>query len=150
MSRNTAFTGHRTPMTGRMIQRLASILLIALLLPACSTIEKEEKRMSMNNTTRFYEYALRWSDYDKANAMRNPESTSQSPDPATLGKYRVTSYTVVNSLMSDDGLTLTQIVDIHYYNEENLRERQLTDQQTWIYDEENEIWVLDGPLPAFQ
>jgi hypothetical protein len=57
---------------------------------------------------------------------------------------------VVNSLMSDDGLTLTQIVDIHYYNEENLRERQLTDQQTWIYDEENEIWVLDGPLPAFQ
>ena len=99
------------------MQRLASILLIALLLPACSTIEKEEKRMSMNNTTRFYEYALRWSDYDKANAMRNTESTSESPEPATLGKYRVSSYTVVNSLMSDDGMNLSQIVDIHFYNE---------------------------------
>jgi PBP1b-binding outer membrane lipoprotein LpoB len=132
------------------MQRLASILMIALLLSACSTIEKEEKRMSMNNTTRFYEYALRWSDYDAANAMRNPESTIPSPDPATLKKFRVTSYTVVNSLISEDGLILTQIVDMRYYNEENLRERQLTEQQEWVYDAENEIWYLDGPLPAFQ
>ena len=132
------------------MQRLASSLMIALLLSACSTIEKEEKRMSMNNTTRFYEYALRWSDYDAANAMRNPESTIPSPDPATLKKFRVTSYTVVNSLISEDGLTLTQIVDMRYYNEENLRERQLTEQQEWVYDAENEIWYLDGPLPAFQ
>ena len=132
------------------MQRLASILMIALLLSACSTIEKEEKRMSMNNTTRFYEYALRWSDYDAANAMRNPESTIPSPDPATLKKFRVTSYTVVNSLISEDGLILTQIVDMRYYNEDNLRERQLTEQQEWVYDAENEIWDLDGPLPAFQ
>lgn len=132
------------------MQRLASILMIALLLSACSTIEKEEKRMSMNNTTRFYEYALRWSDYDAANAMRNPESTIPSPDPATLKKFRVTSYTVVNSLISEDGLILTQIVDMRYYNEDNLRERQLTEQQEWVYDAENEIWYLDGPLPAFQ
>ena len=132
------------------MQRLASILLTALLLSACSTIEKEEKRMSMNNTTRYYEYALRWSDYDAANAMRNPESTIPSPDPAVLKKYRVTSYSVVNSLLSEDGLTLTQIVDMRYYNEENLRERQLTDRQKWVYDEEIEIWYLDSPLPAFQ
>ena len=132
------------------MQRLASTLLIALLLSACGTIEKEEKRMSMNNTTRYYEYALRWSDYDAANAMRNPESTIPSPDPAVLKKYRVTSYSVVNSLLSEDGLTLTQIVDMRYYNEENLRERQLTDRQKWVYDEENEIWYLDSPLPAFQ
>ena len=132
------------------MQRLASILMIALLLSACSTREQEEKRMSMNNTTRFYEYALRWSDYDAANAMRNPESTIPSPDPATLKKFRVTSYTVVNSLISEDGLILTQIVDMRYYNEENLRERQLTEQQEWVYDAENEIWYLDGPLPAFQ
>ena len=76
--------------------------------------------------------------------------SAASPDPASLRKFRVTSYTVVNSLMSDDGLTLTQFVDMRYYNEENLRERQLTDKQTWVYDEENEIWYLDGPLPAFQ
>ena len=106
--------------------------------------------MSMNNTTRYYEYALRWSDYDAANAMRNPETTVTSPEPATLKQFRVTSYTVTNSLMSEDGMILTQIVDIRYYNENNMREKQLTDRQKWVFDPENEIWTLDGPLPSFQ
>ena len=132
------------------MQRLVSTLMIALLLSACSTIEKEEKKMSMNDTTRYYEYALRWSDYDAANAMRNPEATDPSPDPASLKRFQVTSYTVVNSLMSEDGKVLTQVVDIHYYNEDNMLERQLRDRQKWIYDEEAKIWSLDGPLPTFQ
>ena len=132
------------------MQRLVTHLIIALLLSACATIEKEEKKMSMNNTTRYYEYALRWSDSDAANAMRNPETTVTSPEPATLKQFRVTSYTVTNSLMSEDGMILTQIVDIRYYNENNMREKQLTDRQKWVFDPENEIWTLDGPLPSFQ
>jgi hypothetical protein len=137
-------------MTGRMMQRLVTALFIALLLPACGTIEKEKKSQALHNSTRYYEYALRWGDYDKANSMRSPIALSQSPDPESLKKYRITSYKLLESTLSSDGLVLNQVIDINYYNEDNLRERNLIDRQKWVYDQDAEVWYLESPLPSFK
>jgi hypothetical protein len=132
-----------------MMQRLVTALLV-MLLCACGTIEKEKKSQSLHNSTRFYEYALRWSDYDKANGMRNPEGSSASPDLESLKKYRITSYKPLESSMSPDGMVFNQVIDIHYYNEDNLLERKIIDRQKWIYDQDADVWYLDGPLPSFR
>ena len=55
------------------MQRLVTALLATLLLSACGIVEKEQKSQSLHNATRYYEYAIRWGDYDKANALRSPE-----------------------------------------------------------------------------
>ena len=137
-------------MTGRMLQGLAMAVLAALLLTACGTIEKEKKSQALHDATRYYEYALRWSDYESANKLRNPASMAVSPDPASLEKFRVTSYKLVSSQMSADGMTLEQVIEIHYYNENTLREKKLVDRQKWIYAQDTEVWYLDGPLPSFK
>lgn len=132
------------------MRRVITALFTVLLLSACGTIEKEQKSQSLHNSTRFYEYALRWGDYEKANGMRSPEGLMASPAPESLEKFRITSYTLIDSYLSDDGLVLNQIVELRYYNEENLYERSITDRQKWVYDEEAEVWYLESPMPAFQ
>lgn len=132
------------------MQRLVTALFVSLLLSACSIVEKEQKSQSLHNSTRFYEYAVRWGEYEEANAMRKPEALSASPNPASLKKYRVTSYRLLNSSLSPDGLVFNQVIDIDYYNEDNLLERSITDRQKWVYDEELQVWFLDGPLPSFK
>ena len=52
--------------------------------------------------------------------------------------------------MSADGMTLEQVIEIHYYNENTLREKKLIDRQKWVYVQDTEIWYLDGPLPSFK
>jgi hypothetical protein len=69
-----------------MMQGLATAVLTALLLTACGTIEKEKKSQTLHDATRYYEYALRWSDYESANKLRNPASLVASPEPASLEK----------------------------------------------------------------
>jgi uncharacterized protein YceK len=150
MDENALATRSTESITPRIMQRLVTAFLVMMLLSACGTIEKEKKSQSLHNSTRFYEYALRWSDYEKADGMRKPESLSQSPDPASLEKYRVTSYKTLDSSMSADGMVYNQVIEIHYYNEDNLRERKITDRQEWVYDQDADVWYLDGPLPSFR
>ena len=132
------------------MQRLVTALLATLLLSACGIVEKEQKSQSLHNATRYYEYAIRWGDYDKASSMLGTEGLSRSPAPESLEKFRVTSYKLLDSSLSEDGLVLNQVIDIHYYNEDNLRERNLIDRQKWVYDQEADFWYLESPLPSFQ
>lgn len=132
------------------MHRLLTLIFVTLLLAGCGTIDKQKKAKSLHNATRYYEHSLRWGDYEEADAMRKPGNTAISPDPMSLGRYKVTSYKLMDSFMSQDGTVVNHVVEIRYYNEDNMREKKLTNRQKWVYEEDIEAWYLDGPLPAFK
>jgi PBP1b-binding outer membrane lipoprotein LpoB len=130
------------------MQRLIALLLLATFLVGCASIEERKKSVALETATRQYQYAIRWGDYEVANACRL-QTGAQTLDPESLKRFRVTSYDTLNTALNEDESKATITVQIKYYDDERMTVETLTDRQVWEYDSELERWFLDGPLPAF-
>ena len=47
-------------------------------------------------------------------------------------------------------MTASQVVTINYYNQSDLRERELEDHQKWKYFSDEKRWFLISEPPAFK
>ena len=131
------------------MQRLIALLLLATILGGCASIEERKKSVALETNTRHYENAIRWGDYEAANAYR-VQSGAQTPGPESLKHFRVTSCETVNTVLNEDATRATVTMQIKYYDDERMAEETLTDRQNWEYDSGLGQWFLDGPLPAFR
>ena len=123
------------------------LILLAVFLSGCAT--STERMDDLDHTLRNYKKTIRWADFDSAYGFRKWEAGSQSSPPESLKNVRVTRYEVGNSDLSTDKMSYTQVVRISSYLLDSARERQLTDQQKWEYDEENGHWFLISEMPEF-
>jgi hypothetical protein len=133
------------------MHRLIALLLLAAFLSGCASMDERKKTVTLERATRHYENAIRWGDYETANAFRLREGDSAlTLDPDSLKRFRVTSYEILSSVLNADETEARIVVQIGYYDEGRMREVTLTDRQTWKYDTDLEQWYLDSPLPAFR
>jgi hypothetical protein len=131
--------------------RLITLLLLAIVLCGCASMEERKKTVTLDKATTHYENAIRWGDYEDANAFRRQEGPdTRTPDPAALKRFRVTSYEFQSTTMNEEETEAWIVVKIGYYDEDRMREVTLTDRQTWKYDTDLEQWFLASPLPAFR
>lgn len=118
----------------------------SILLTACAT---ETRRNRLDESLSFYASTIRWGDFEGAKKFyKNRESWSQI-NFGQLKTIKITSYDEKSRVISRDGHTLSQSVYIRYYDSNVGKELELTDAQTWGYDEEQEVWMLTSPFPAF-
>jgi hypothetical protein len=109
------------------------------------------KMDALDSTTNNYRDAIIWGNYSIAAKFRKVEdSQSLSWDFSGLRKFRVTSYEILNSGISNDKLQAHQTVEIKYYNIQSMVEKAIVDKQLWEYEEEEKVWYLQGDLPQFQ
>jgi hypothetical protein len=133
------------------MQHVIALLLLAALLGGCASMDERKKTVTLSTATRHYESAIRWGDYETAEAFRIQEDAGAvTPDPESLKRFRVTSYETLSTLLNEDDTEALVVVQIRYYDEERMKEVTLTDRQTWKYDPELVQWFLYSPLPAFQ
>jgi PBP1b-binding outer membrane lipoprotein LpoB len=133
------------------MHRLIALLLLAAFLSGCASMDERKKTVTLDRTTRHYESAIRWGDYETANAFRLQEGAgATTPNPDSLKRFRVTAYETLNTVLNKDETEARIVVQIGYYDEERMKEVTLTDRQIWKYDADLEQWYLDGPLPAFR
>ncbi len=126
--------------------RSISLLFLAAIVAGCATSMRLEK---FDTTTRAYERALRWSDFQTAFALAG-NADAPLPDFRRLQDVRVTSYDVVGApQVNGDASQVVQMVEIRYANLGNMSERRLTDRQTWVYSPSDERWKLRSAFPAF-
>ena len=131
--------------------RILLLTLAALLLSACTAVDKSKKSITLEQALRNYETAIRWVDFKAANSARRLEGTAHyTPSPDTLKRIRVTSYETMNMATFDDNTTVNVRVEIVYYNEDSMKLVTLTDNQVWKYDPEIKFWYITTPLPAFR
>lgn len=124
-----------------------SICIMALVLGACSTTA--DKQDKLERTVRGYEKALRWAKFDMAYSYFKWESGEQPVVPKDLKSIRLTTYRISNRKFDEESMTASQVVTIRYYNQSDLRERELEDHQKWKYFSDEKRWFLISKPPEF-
>ena len=129
---------------------LRTIILFGLagLLLGCPQT-REDKDLS--ETLKQYETIIRWAQWDAAVNFVSVEYQEEHPitrlEMDRLRLFRVTQYILRSSSPVDDGMGLTQVVELHIFNKNQARERTIIDNQYWKYNEERGRWLLHSGLP---
>ncbi len=131
------------------MSRPGLIILLMLGLSACGSMS--DTAYKLDNTMFAYERALRWGDYDVAySAHINEKGPLSAEQRKNLKRFRLTGYKVTQTKFAADEKHATQLVELRYYNEENVRERSLNHVVEWEYDPAGNHWQITSPFPAFK
>lgn len=130
-----------------ILRTLLAIGLTAMLTACPDTREQND----LADTLTQYETLVRWAQWDAALDFLAPDYLEEHPvsrlDLDRLRLFTVTQYTVRSAIQADDGKGLVQIVEIKMFNKNQARERTITDEQYWKYDDEFKRWQLHSGLP---
>jgi len=132
----------------KLILQTLLALGMAALLSGCPQT-KEEKGLS--ETLLQYETIVRWAQWDAATDFVSPEYLAEHPisrlELDRLRLFRVTQYQVRSSAPVDGGNGLIQVVEIKMFNNNQAKERTVTNEQYWKYNALTERWQLHSGLP---
>lgn len=130
--------------SGVLSRILIAILLLAGLLSGC---QGEKRKNLMDQTLRLYERSIKWGAFLDAQTLlleiENPLK------PGEMKEIKVTSYEVLQQQIGGDFERLDQVVEIKFFHEQQGTVHTLIDNQTWVYDEESETWLLQSGMPDF-
>lgn len=125
-------------------------MLSILMLVACTSSPGNLEK-SRSDALEQYEALIRWSEWDGALNYIAPEYLEENPitrlDLDRLRLFKVTAYTIRSTQVYDEGLTMTQAVEIRLFHKSQAVERAIIDQQLWRYDTERQAWLLHSGLP---
>ena len=129
--------------------RPAILLFIALIMPACASVDDSKKTITLDSALRQYERAMRWGEFQAADSQRK-QSGGAAVNTAHLNSVRVTAYNILGTTESDDREKAQVDVEIRYYNEYTMKEMTITDHQLWEYNPVGKSWYITSPMPAFR
>ena len=129
----------------KFITRIILIVFISSILSACTTKDREQ---TFQSTLRKYERVMRWGDLSKLNIFRKTPVTISAATKEKFKNIKVTGYNEL-SVVPESALTYIVTVNIKYYNQLNMREKEIDDRQVWNFDEARELWFISSPLPKF-
>ena len=109
----------------------------------------QQKRFEI--TSRAYEKAIRWSDFEGAVLYLNDTAKKKNPpDLKKLKHIKVIEYEVKKTPHTKDQLQIIQIVEIQYYRDDSNVVKTVTDNQFWEYDATLNKWYLLSGIPYFE
>jgi len=130
--------------------RNLTLLLVALLLAGCQTLETKKRDASLDRVLHAYETAMRWSYIRQAYSLMRPERIKEAGIPQGLENIKVTRYEILEPAVNDiKSNTARQVALISYVEKDRQQEKTLTDHQLWEYDKSAERWYLVSEIPAF-
>lgn len=123
---------------------------IALGLAGCQKYGEQKRAGLLEDTVRFYNSAIRWSDFaGAASAIRPREGEAVAVDHSHLTGVRVTSNDYRINAASPDALEAEMVAVFKYQMPDSASVRTATQRATWWYDEKLERWFLDGTKMPF-
>ncbi|MCC6707573.1 MAG: hypothetical protein IT492_08425 [Gammaproteobacteria bacterium] len=134
-----------------IIRSLLAVLLLGAL-AGCGSMPlgKADRGTVLEAALNNYRKLIRWGYYDEAaKYLRTPDGQPIAADLKTAARYRVTNYTVSNSIVADDNKEARVIAAIEYYELDSGVIHLLHDAQMWWYDATGKRWYLASPLPHF-
>ena len=135
-----------------MNKRRCIVLFLGVLIFGCAGLQTEKGKMDLfDRTSRAYDRALRWGQYEEAFAfIKMTAPDSPAPDFEDYRQIRVTAYKVKQTIIDESYSKVMRIVDIQYYRMSNVTVKNLTHHQKWEYDEAEDRWYLISELPVFE
>jgi hypothetical protein len=136
---------------GEMGKLKCTVFVLVLMIFGCAQIKTGQQMTLFDETSRAYDRAIRWGEYEEAFAYRKlSEQDDKLPDFAEYRQIRVTSYKVKKTIVDEESFSkVLRIVDIQYYRMSNVTVKNFIDRQKWEYNEEQDRWYLMSELPVF-
>ena len=127
------------------------IIMLASLMAGCVSVSEMRKMDKFEETSKAYEFAIRWSDFESASLFLKTEENATVSDLLNkLKQFKVTAYTIKNFLPSKDKSQVLLIAEISYFELNRLIVKSISDRQVWKYDTAQERWLLTSGLPDFK
>jgi hypothetical protein len=127
------------------------IILLSSLLAGCASVSEMRKMDKFEETSKAYEFAIRWSDFESASLFLKTEENANISDLLNeLKQFKVTAYTIKNFLPSKDKSQVLLIAEISYFELNRLIVKSMSDRQIWKYNTAQERWLLTSGLPDFK
>jgi hypothetical protein len=126
------------------------LILLSLVLCACTALSANERSALLDYTTGHYEQAFRWGDTAAAGKFRRPGDPAAGASLTGGGQVKVTGCEIMQSTPSADGNAATVNVRISYYHEDAMMVKTLVDAQHWQYDAAQRAWYITSPPPKFE
>ena len=136
------------------MQKGLTVTIVMLMLlgfsSGCARLEAEEKSLQLQDLTRAYRKAIRWSEFEVANDyIRHRDNSGFEYDKTFHDGIRVISIEISKRDVSMENLEATVTMEISYYHIDQGSVRSIEDIQFWWYDAATERWYLEGLFPAF-
>ncbi|UCH81720.1 MAG: hypothetical protein JSW20_03630 [Nitrospiraceae bacterium] len=127
------------------------IVLFLVVIIGCASIGDSRRMDKLEMITDRYESALQWGQYETAFMMMRAEQNERSmTGPDDLRKFKITSYRLIHKSVAESGKEAKQMIEIKYYDRDDMIEKTLIDNQTWTYDRDTGGWFLSSGLPDFR
>lgn len=126
---------------------------LVLLILGCASLQTERDKMNLlDKTSRAYDRAIRWGEYEEAYAFKKPAGVDDElPDFEGYRQVRVTRLKVKSTVIDKESLSRAhRVVDIQYYRMTNITVKNLKNRQLWEYNEEENRWYLISAMPVFE
>ena len=126
---------------------------LVLLILGCASLQTERDKMNLlDKTSRAYDRAIRWGEYEEAYAFKKPTGVDDElPDFEDYRQVRVTLLKVKSTVIDKESLSRAhRVVDIQYYRMTNITVKNLKNQQLWEYNEKENRWYLISAMPVFE
>jgi len=132
---------------------LVFVLLSSIALAACNPVKNLQKRESMTQlraVVNSYRKLMRWGHYDQAvQYLKAREGSTSEPDFEDMSRYKITSLTIADEIISDTDTEAKVTAYIDFYDVDTGRATSVRDDQYWWYDEQEKRWFLGSPMINF-
>ena len=130
------------------------LLIVTVMLSAgssgCARIEAQQRSIQLQDLTSAYRKAIRWSEFEVAkDYIRHRDGSGFEYDKVFLEGIKVTSMEITKRDVSMEKLEARVTTELNYYHQDDGSVKSIIDTQLWWYDEETELWYLEGVFPAF-
>lgn len=136
-----------------VLRNFALLMALLAVLTACNPVQRIKDRQQfddLNAATDTFRKLIRWGYYDQAaKYVRARDGSAPAPDLAEAARFKVTHYTVTNTLVSDDKQDAEVIATIEYYELESGIAKTIRSQQIWWFEPAEKRWYLSSGLPDF-
>ena len=137
------------------MKKLWLIALVLSMLSGCaatlgffSAVSSDKVLERLDETLNLYDSTIRWGAYDRVPLVQ--KDRTNVPDYDRLKQVKVTTVSELSKMMSEDGQQCDRRVEIGYYRADENVLKTLVDTQTWHYESDRKVWLLDGGVPDFR
>jgi len=135
----------------RLMLKVLSVFLIAILLSGCAHIHEHKKQEMLEAKQKFFWKSLRWKSYSSALSVIKFKNTARKAFVSKgLEHITVTSYEEIGSVVVGDSGDIRTAVLFDYIQDETGRVFKIEHSELWWYEEESKQWYLGSDLPEFK
>ncbi|MEM7467055.1 MAG: hypothetical protein AAF387_09240 [Pseudomonadota bacterium] len=133
--------------------RIFLLLLIVVGSVACNPVQRIKDRQQtydLDAATDTYRKLIRWGYYDQAvQYIRPRDGDAPEVNVEEAGRFKVTHYTITNTIVADDLQDAEVTASIEYYEVESGVAKTIRDLQHWWFEPEEKRWYQESGLPDF-